>query len=738
MSSLPHEVRHRLGSRLLPLVLFAVVMPAVGGCATPLAMRAVHYDLRVRLDPSANHLSGDAAVRLERIDEGSRLGAAVVELELHPALTVVAVDCDTARVTRRGTRQVEDDEGDSPPFNIHTLVLHRAPHECTMTVHYEGKLFQDPSAGEQRGKIHNFTMSAHVGTNGVYLSDSGRWYPAPVLPEDGPPEHYLADFALAVESVPGMELAAGLERVLDGPADGVLRWISRRPLSGLVLTGGERTRYSADHRGIRLNALVSSGKEDVGEDVIACARQCVDRYVPLVGPYPYAEFSVLESFFSSGFAFPGFTQLAPVILTSKKPYWRHGYLDHEFLHNWFGNGVYVDPHDGNWCEALTSYCANLFGFELDNDPEGARRLRRNKCHFLSGLKPEKDKPLGTFGLDDAVSRSIGYDKGCMVFHMLAYTIGQDAFWAGIQQLTTEFMGRYANWDDLRTCFAAHTDYDLKPFFEQWVRGSGAPGLELLSAEYDPAAKALTLAITQGETTFTLDVPIRIYASETEFRDVVVTVSAAEEIVRLPVSDPPVCVELDPDYHMFRKVPIEQTLPTSRLTRYGKKVLIINPDGEVWENYGLVASDFEEGNGEGNATTISAAKLTADALADTGILILGSAVHHPEIQELLARSNCPITWLERGFRVDDKLYDQHGQAVFVTMRHPDCPKRGITVYCGNDERSLANAGILGYYSNSLLVFGTSAKPVEGMGMSGATTVLHRDDLEMRIRVPVVRR
>jgi isochorismate hydrolase len=31
---------------------------------------------------------------------------------------------------------------------------------------------------------------------------------------------------------------------------------------------------------------------------------------------------------------------------------------HEILHNWWGNGVFVDVQQGNWCEGLTAYLAD--------------------------------------------------------------------------------------------------------------------------------------------------------------------------------------------------------------------------------------------------------------------------------------------------------------------------------------------------------------------------------------------
>ena len=732
--------------RLLTAVLAVGCAPLVlGGCATPMPVRAKAYDLHITLEPETNQLTGQAALRLVPLDsKRSHSGPAIVELDLNPALNIVAVDCNAAAVKRHKTapKVVKDPahhEGVIP--TVHSFLLDRAAHDFTMTINYQGRLFQDAAAGEKRGEIHNFTMSAHVGTNGVYLGDNGAWYPTPSLPEDSAPDNGLADYHLVLDHVPGMEFVAGLDRTADQAGDGTLCWSSIRPVPGLALTGGQRDRVSADHGGIRFHALVSPEKAALADDILDCARQCYDRYVPLLGPYPFREFTVLESFFSSGFAFPGFTQFTPVIINDKKPYWRHGYLDHEFVHAWLGNGVYVDPRDGNWCESLTSYCTNLCGFELDGDTAGARVQRRNKCHFLSRLDPAKDKPLGTFGQKDGADRGIGYDKGCMVFHMLARTVGHDAFWAGMARFTRERMGKFTNWDQLQACFAAESKRDLAPFFQQWVRSGGTPRLAIRAASYDAKGQALELTLTQGPTSFTLDVPIRICDDEQQSHDVVVPLNAAEQVLRLPAPTAPAYVEVDPDYQLFRAVPDDQILPTSSLTHYGKKVVIVAPEGPQWKNYDLVASDYEEGNKPENTTRVPVGQVTPDTFKDTGVLILGDAVRHAEVQELLARAECPVTWKEKGFAVGDQTFDQPGQAVFVTLRHPDDPKRGITIYYGNDEAALANAGILGYYSNSLLVFGTASAPaghgaMSAMGMGGGTEVLLREDLERRARIPVV--
>ena len=275
--------------------------------------------------------------------------------------------------------------------------------------------------------------------------------------------------------------AAGLESVES--ADGRLRWKSPFPLDGLVLLGGPLERYTRVHDGITLHAVVAPGKAAVAEDILAASAEYLDRYQPLIGDYPFSEFTVLEAFFSSGFAFPTCTQIAGSQLSEYKQYRRHGYLDHELLHNWWGNGILLDPDDGNWCEGLASYMGNYAGHVLDGDEAAARKQRRNHSNFLSAIEPDEDKPLGTFGLEDGAGRGIGYQKGAAVFHMLERKIGQDALHAGLRTLTEEQMGKHIGWETIREAMERASDQDLEPFFEQWVRRGGAPQLAMTRAEW---------------------------------------------------------------------------------------------------------------------------------------------------------------------------------------------------------------------------------------------------------------
>ena len=68
----------------------------------------------------------------------------------------------------------------------------------------------------------------------------------------------------------------------------------------------------------------------------------------------------------------------------------------------------------------------------------------------------------------ADDRSIVYDKGAYVVHLLRAELGEDAFWRGLQHYTRTHWGRSVTSVDFQRAMEQSTGRDLGPFFRQWV------------------------------------------------------------------------------------------------------------------------------------------------------------------------------------------------------------------------------------------------------------------------------
>ncbi len=702
LSIVPFYRTFALVYRMACLLLIFLVLTGCVSVGPQLSMTPHRYRLDLQVSPEAHSIRGRAVLDLSATHAGRVYpdGTAHVELLLHPHLRIDAVRASGAKVVDVRRARKPKNKEELSPRSYHVILDHPAK-ALTLFVDYHGDLNQDVQAGEKAGEIHNFQMRAHIGEEGVYLG-GGYWYPQPAM--DSEAVEALADYAVTLEPTGDFAWVAGADRAPTlAEQTGRLAWQTTYPVDSMVLVGGRHETYQKTIRGIQVNLHLKQSQTDQVDGLFEAVERNLSRYEPLIGKYPAKEFSIVDNFFSSGFAFPSFTLLSSAVIDmGKRSQTSHGYIDHEMLHSWWGNGIHVDATDGNWCEALASYGANYYGYVIDGNEDEARRKRRNNCHFLSRIKPEKDKPLGTYGLEDGCGRGIAYQKGAMVFHMLAKKIGQQPFWNVMRRFTKEYVGRYASWEDIRRLSEDEYGDSLERFFRQWVRSGAAPTLSIQQARYDSSDQVLTLRIEQGEPAFELDVPIRITHTG-GFKNIVVPLTSAVGEITLAVDVIPLTVEVDPDYDVFRKIPAEQIIPTTAATRSKDSLVVVMPSGDVPESFTSLKSIFSSDKDEDKVTVFEAGQIHQQRLADTNLLILGDAVRDPYIEAYLSAIQFPIKWIEDGFEFDSVAFTQPGDAVLCTARQPGVAGGGVTVVFANSDEAIPRAMLIPFYDHSAVIF-----------------------------------
>jgi hypothetical protein len=373
----------------------------------------------------------------------------------------------------------------------------------------------------------------------------------------------------------------------------------------------------------------------------------------------------VENFFSSGFALPGFTVLGPRVVAMAPRSLAPGYLDHELVHNWWGNGVYVDREDGNWCEALTSYCANYWRRIADDGEEAGRDYRRGILMKVSSDPGLDDGPLGAFGSADpsvpGSGRFVGYDKGSFIFMMLEQLaasedestdgIDRSPIWRAMRRFAAENLGKRADWGDLQAAFEKEMGRELGAFFDRWVRDHTVP---------------MTPTSLDQEV---LEPFLEIYPQR-----------LASPMLAWGADDQGRWVEIDPDFARYRRLPPEQVIPTLGGTTGPGGVAIHGPQRP--EMRGLLARLGHDESGEN--------------------LLLAGLDAIRKHASLLERVDDPLEFDEQGFTIDGVQYNDDSHAIMHTMAHPDRPGRFVTIFLANGDIGWTRLRLAPFYTRDTTI------------------------------------
>ncbi|HYC48543.1 MAG TPA: M1 family aminopeptidase [Burkholderiales bacterium] len=450
----------------------------------------------------------------------------------------------------------------------------------TMTVEYGGTLPPLDSRIDHRGVLRELAPMASAA--GTFLPAGSGWYPQPdkpftytvrlSLPGD---QRGLVPGRLAAETLPtrdderytaqfefahpaeGIDLMAGPFVVRERRL--VLNRSARRASAAPAVRAEP---VEAPSSGLRLRTYFFRGMENLADGYLEDSARYIELYSQRIGTYAFDGFSVVASPLPTGFGMAGLTYIGAEVL--KLPFIRATSLGHEVLHNWWGNGVYVDYARGNWSEGLTTFMADYFYKERES-AAAARDMRHGWLRDFSAVPAHARRPLTAFrSRTHGAEAAVGYGKAAMLFFMLRETIGEDRFERGLRELWEKHRFRTAWWSDLRSAFEQASGRTLTPFFEQWLTRPGAPRVSVDSARARAAGDEtmLDLALNQSSPAYALRLPIEIvYADRSEMR--LVELGRERETVTLRVKDLPRGVRTDPEFRVWRELDRAELPPILR-------------------------------------------------------------------------------------------------------------------------------------------------------------------------------
>ena len=144
---------------------------------------------------------------------------------------------------------------------------------------------------------------------------------------------------------------------------------------------------------------------------------------------------------------------------------------HELAHQWWGNMVTNRDWTHFWLnEGIASFMASAFKEYRFGRQEYLRDIEEYRANYEKVRNAGKDRSLVFPDWDRPTreDRTLVYDKGAYVVHLLRERLGEDAFWTGIRQYTRKYFGQSVTTPEFQAEMEKASQKDLTDFFDQWV------------------------------------------------------------------------------------------------------------------------------------------------------------------------------------------------------------------------------------------------------------------------------
>jgi aminopeptidase N len=565
-----------------------------------------------------------------------------------------------------------------------------------LEVHYRGTVYDTLEVPEySRGTLAEETTGI-IGEEGVFLSPETHWYP------DRPGEY--ATFSIKIVTPTGFEsLTEG--RLVERRAGGETvetEWDVSYPSKGLYLVAGDYLVKEIDSDGVKIMGYFFPSEVDLIDSYVQASARYVAMYNKLIGPYPFSKFAVVENFFPTGYGMPSYTLLGKRVL--RLPFIIHTSLGHEVAHNWWGNGVYVDYAGGNWCEGMTVYFADYRYKEAISDSAAFEYRRTINIDFTSYVNEDNDFPLSEFEeRTTPASRTIGYGKSAMVFHMLKRLVGEETFYRSLRRFYEEYRFKEASWKDIRHTFEHVSGMDLESYFDQWVNGKGAPLLKLENAALheEEGSFRIEVALAQ-EPAHDIRVPIHIEGEDTVYVTEI-SLAAPRETIDFAVDFEPVRLSVDPGHDVLRRLSPMEIPPTISAVLGDENAVIALPSLADEGKRSAYTALSEQLSRTGQAQVLEDTLVTMQHLESGAVIVLGGPAENTVHRMLELPSS--VTMSADRFTVAGEDYTDAGHSAFVAFRNPVNPAASICVIAGNSAESIEQSGykIIHYGKYSYVTF-----------------------------------
>jgi len=643
----------------------------------------IHHELTVSLDPATAQLEVIDTVTIPESAELSGLAFSLHEGLSPQSLTdgvTIEQTTDEAGAADKGMDQ--EDYSTVLRSSHYRIRTEDGSRPESLTLSYAGKI-NHPVIQSSQEYARGFSQSPGlIDPKGVYLSGSTHWIPSFA-------EEYVT-YKLTVQSPMGWRSVSQGKRTAFAEQNSyqIDTWEVDTPTEEIFVIAAQFTEYEYAMGNVMAMAFLREKDDGLANKYLETTAQYMEMYRGLIGTYPYSKFALVENFWETGYGMPSFTLLGPQII--RFPFILHSSYPHELLHNWWGNGVFVDFETGNWCEGLTTYMADHLIAEQRGT--GADYRRSTLQGYTDYVTPESEFPLKDFlSRSNASSSSIGYGKTAMLWDMLRENVGDENFKRAFQKFYRENKFRRAGFNDIRLAFEDVSGKPLGPFFDQWVNQTGAPELNIndirVANKHGEYTVELDLAQTQSGKAYDLSVPVLIYTADNVVRKNI-EMNAKLQSYTFLLDDKPLQLEVDPRFNLMRRLDYREIPPSlSKMFGAPKTLMILPSQASAAEltKYQELSSIWKGDRGDEFEI-----KLDSDVIRlppDRSVWVLGwNNSWQKAVKTGLKSYDADIS--KTTVRFGATSHDVNENSFVIALRHPGNPDLALTWLTIHDAEAVA--------------------------------------------------
>ncbi|RYD89054.1 MAG: M1 family peptidase, partial [Sphingobacteriales bacterium] len=225
-------------------------------------------------------------------------------------------------------------------------------------------------------------------------------------------------------------------------------------------------------------------------------------------------------------------------------------IAHELFHQWFGDLVTAESWSNLTVnESFANYSEYLWDeYKYGKDMADEHNMEDMQGYLMSG-SDKKDLVRFHYADKEDMFDAVSYNKGGRILHMLRNIVGDEAFFASLNNYLTTNKFKAGEAGQLRLAFEETTGKDMNWFWNQWYYGSGHPKLSINYNYNIPGLPGVAeMIVKQTQTTgkvFTLPVAVDVYVAGNRTR-YNITVDDKVDTFYFNVASKPELINFDAD------------------------------------------------------------------------------------------------------------------------------------------------------------------------------------------------